>query len=108
MKFNQFKFLAAALILALVVSGCGKSEKKIKLAFVSNNSSPFWTEAATGCKDAAKELGNVDVDFRIPSTGTPAEQQQILDDLLAKGVDGIAASPIDPANETDFLNKIAD
>src|SRR5476651_602942 len=122
MKFNQFKFLAAALALAIVTFGCGKKEtadnsssgnaaapgKKLKLAFVSNNASPFWTEARTGCNDAAKELGNVDVDFRIPSTGTAAEQQQILDDLLAKGIDGIAASPIDPANETDFLNKVAD
>ncbi len=56
---------------------------------------------------AAKELGNVDVDFVIPSTGSAAEQQQKLDDLIAKGVDGIAVSPIDPKNQTDFLNKIA-
>jgi ribose transport system substrate-binding protein len=49
----------------------------------------------------------VDVDFVIPSTGSAAEQQQKLDDLIAKGVDGIAVSPIDPKNQTDFLNKIA-
>jgi ribose transport system substrate-binding protein len=108
-----------AFCLVAALAGCGKSEnsgntgnaavpaKKLKLAFVSNNASPFWTEARTGCNDAAKELGNVNVDFRIPSSGTAAEQQQILDDLLAEGIDGIAASPIDPANETDFLNKIA-
>lgn len=47
------------------------------------------------------------MDFRIPSTGSAAEQQQILDDLVAKGVDGIAVSPIDPKNQIDFLNKIA-
>jgi ribose transport system substrate-binding protein len=81
--------------------------KKLKLAFVSNNAATFWTIARTGCDAAAKELGNVDVDFRIPATGSAAEQQQILDDLVAKGVDGIAVSPIDPANQTDFLNKIA-
>src|ERR1043166_9875168 len=46
-------------------------------------------------------------DFRIPATGGTAEQQQILDDLLAKGVDGIAVSPISPDNQTDFLNKVA-
>src|SRR5207248_10768860 len=46
-------------------------------------------------------------DFRIPSTGDPAEQQRILDDLLAKGVDGIAVSPISPDNQTELLNKIA-
>ena len=30
-----------------------------------------------------------------------------MDDLLAKGVDGIAVSPVDPANQTDLLNKVA-
>lgn len=114
MKINHLKLSAVALALALAAFGCGKSDTtapqagtKLKLAFVSNNASPFWTIARAGCDDAAKELGNVAVDFRIPSSGGVAEQQQILDDLIAKGIDGIAASPIDPANETDFLNKIA-
>ncbi len=108
--------------MAAIISGCGKSEapssdsgaggtvasgKKLKLAFVSNNAATFWVSARSGCEAAAKELGNVDVDFRIPSTGSAAEQQQILDDLVAKGVDGIAVSCIDPKNQTDFLNKIA-
>jgi len=101
----------------MLVSGCGKSEnqapagpgggKKLKLAFVSNNASSFWTIARAGCDDAKKELGNVDVDFRIPSSGTAAEQRQILDDLVARGIDGIAVSPVDPGNQTEFLNKIA-
>ena len=116
--------ILAALCVAAVVSGCSKSEntapgsgggganapaagKKLKLAFVSNNAATFWTIARSGCELAQKELGNVEVDFRIPSTGSAAEQQQILDDLVAKGVDGIAVSPIDPKNQIDFLNKIA-
>src|SRR5437879_4954465 len=118
MKVNQIKSIAAALALALVAFGCGKSEtsstpaagggKKLKLAFVSNNASPFWTIARAGCNDAAKELGNVDVDFRIPSSGSLAEQQQILDDLAAKGIDSIAVSPHDPAHETATLNQLYD
>jgi ribose transport system substrate-binding protein len=105
---------------ATVFSSCSKQEnetassgaaaapqKKLKLAFVSNNAANFWAIARTGCNDAAGELGNVEVDFRIPSSASAAEQQQILNDLVAAGIDGIAVSPIDPANETDFLNKIA-
>jgi ribose transport system substrate-binding protein len=107
------------LSIAVVFSGCGKKEeagtgsgggaaqKKLKLAFVSNNAANFWTIARRGTEEAEKQLGNVEVLFRIPSTGSAAEQVQILDDLLAAGVDGIAVSPVDPANETDELNKIA-
>jgi ribose transport system substrate-binding protein len=121
MKFHQFKLAAAVLCIALMLTGCNKQEgggpaggpaagggKKLKLAFVSNNASPFWTIAHAGVDAAVKELGGtVEVDFRIPSDGQAGTQRQMLDDLLAKGIDGIAVSPIDPANQTEFLNKIA-
>ena len=48
------------------------------------------------------------MDFKIPADATAASQQQILNDLVARQrKDGIAVSPIDPANQTDFLNTIA-
>ncbi len=111
-------FLSLVLCIGVLLAGCGQkaeetaagggaAKKKLRLAFVSNNAANFWTIARAGCQDAAQELGNVEVDFRIPSSGSAAEQQQILNDLVARGVDGIAASPIDPANQVDFLNKIA-
>src|ERR1700742_1989703 len=115
--------LLLALSLVVITTSCSKNEtstaggnstssggapaKKLKLAFVANNAANFWTIARTGCNDAAKELGDVDVDFRIPSSGSAAEQQGILNDLVAAGDDGIAVSPIDPDNQIEFLNKIA-
>jgi ribose transport system substrate-binding protein len=119
MKIPTAKLSAIALACVFLATGCAKksetqatasapaSTKSLKLAFVTNNASSFWTIARAGTADAMKELSNVEVDFRIPSTGGAAEQQQILDDLLAKGVDGIAVSPIDPANQTELLNRIA-
>ena len=117
MKHIQPYIILLTLCSFLASSGCGNKEgatppvggtlKKIKLAFVSNNASSFWTIARAGTADAVKELGDVEVDFRIPSSGQAAEQRQLLDDLLAKGIDGIAVSPIDPANQTEFLNKVA-
>jgi ribose transport system substrate-binding protein len=92
---------------APAASGSEGAAKTLKLAFVPNTAANFWTIARAGCDDAAKALGNVEVDFRIPSTGSAAEQQQILSELVARGVDGIAVSPIDPANQTAFLDKIA-
>jgi ribose transport system substrate-binding protein len=99
--------LCLGLLIAVPGNSSGQGKQKLKLAFVTNNAATFWTIARAGCEEAAKTMGNVQLDFRIPSTGGIAEQQQILDDLVAAGVDGIAVSPIDPGNQTDFLNKIA-
>src|SRR5262245_12997866 len=110
MKLKQIVSVLSALALVFTVTSCGKKEesapsaggnppagKKLKLAFVSNNASTFWTIAHAGTDAAVKELnGAVEVDFRIPSDGQAGTQRQMLDDLLAKGIDGIAVSPIDP------------
>lgn len=80
---------------------------KHKLAFVPNNASDFWITARKGTEKAAAEIPNIDVEFRIPADGTAAEQQRIIDELLAKGIHGIAISPVDPANQTPMLNRAA-
>ncbi|HEY0725107.1 MAG TPA: sugar-binding protein [Pyrinomonadaceae bacterium] len=85
----------------------GDAGTKHKLAFVTNNASEFWTIARKGTEKAAKEIPDIQVDFRIPADGTAAEQQRIIDDLLANGVKGIAISPVDPKNQTEMLNRVA-
>jgi len=47
------------------------------------------------------------VEFKISSDSTAAEQRRIVDDLMAKGVDGIAISPVDPTNQTQMINDLA-
>jgi ribose transport system substrate-binding protein len=85
----------------------GGAGTKHKLAFVTNNASDFWTIARKGTEKAAKDIPNIEVEFRIPSDGTAAEQQRVIDDLLAKGIHGIAISPVDPKNQTQMLNRAA-
>ena len=107
-----------ALLLSVVFTGCqpattnrnasGVAGTKHKLAFVTNNASDFWVIARKGTEKAAREIPNIEVEFRIPADGTAAEQQRVVDDLLAKGINGIAISPVDPANQTQMLNRIAD
>ena len=74
---------------------------------MTNNASDFWTIALKGCEKADGELPNVTVEFKILADGTAAEQKRILDDLLAKGIDGIAISPVNPENQTPLLNGVA-
>ena len=92
----------------LLILACSRTgEKKTKLAFVTNNASDFWTIARKGVEQADSELPNVDVEFRIPADGTAAEQKRIVDDLLAKGIAGIAISPVDPDNQVQLINDVA-
>lgn len=88
-------------------SGAGGGSKKHKLAFVTNNASDFWTIARKGTEKAAKENPNLEIDFRINPDNSAATQQSIVNDLVANGIQGIAISPVDPANQTQMLNSAA-
>jgi ribose transport system substrate-binding protein len=91
----------------LVVTGCSrKSSGSHRLAFVTNNASDFWTIARKGTEKADAERADITVEFRL-GDGTAAGQKRIVEDLLAKGVDGIAISPVDPANQTAMLDDAA-
>lgn len=105
--------IAAACNNAATTSNTGENSstastgKTLKLAFVTNNASDFWTIARKGVEKADGELPNVTVQFKIPADGTAAEQKRIVDDLLSTGTNGIAISPVDPDNQTGMINDIA-
>ncbi len=117
-KLMNLGALVCGLCATVLIGGCARqveapapsdttAAKTFKVAFVTNNPADFWTIARRGTEKADGELANVEVEFRIPSDGTAAEQKRIVDDLLAKGVDGIAISPVDPANQTGMINDVA-
>src|SRR5262245_27245166 len=68
---------------------------QLKLAFVTNNASDYWTIARKGVESADNELPDVTVDFKMPGEGSAAEQKRIIDDLISVGVNGMAISPVD-------------
>src|SRR5215475_738568 len=107
MKRAYIARLFVCLLIAFMLFGCSTASKKKKVAFVTNNAADFWTIARRGCEKADQELEDVDVEFKIPGEGTAAEQKRIIDDLIAKGVEGIAISPVDPGNQTQMLNDVA-
>ncbi len=85
-------------------SGQSGSGKK-KIAYVTNGVASFWTIAAAGVKAGGEKFG-VDAETLMPVEGI-SDQKRMIEDLLTRGVDGIAVSPIDPANQTDLLNIAA-
>jgi ribose transport system substrate-binding protein len=114
MNSRRLQLVVLVLCVAATVVACRAREsgeaggaKIIKLAFVTNNSSDFWTIARRGVEKADAELTDVEAEFRLTSDGTAAEQQRVVDDLLTKGVDGIAISPVDPQNQTALIDAAA-
>ena len=115
MESRSSLVLALCLAASALLWGCSGQQqgsspgagKRLRLAFVTNNASDFWTIARRGTEKADQEIDNVDVEFRIASDGTAAEQKRIVDDLLAKGVDGMAISPVDPSNQTQMIDDAA-
>ena len=119
---RRSSLLWASAALALALLGCHRAQpapagtssanaeaaapKVLKLAFVTNNASEFWRIAAAGIKKYERE-GKVQVDVKMPPTGTAAEQIEILENLSSQGYDAIAVSPIAPKDEVPVLNKVA-
>lgn len=100
--FRQFTCLTV--LAALAFTGCGqKKSDKPSVAFVTNGIANFWTYAKAGATAGANEF-NVDVDIRMPADGI-VDQKQIIEDLLVRGVDGIAISPIDADNQNRQINE---
>jgi ribose transport system substrate-binding protein len=114
MKRHSAKLIASLACLAVATTGCMSRDsnaaggaKTLKVAFVTNNSADFWTIARRGVEKADEELADVQAEFRITADGTAAEQQRVVDDLLTKGVDAIAISPVDPQNQTAPIDAAA-
>ena len=82
-------------------SGTGRK----KVAFVTNGVASFWTIAAAGVKAGGEKFG-VNAETLMPTEGI-TDQKRMVEDLLTRGIDGIAISPIDPANQSDILNQAA-
>jgi len=89
----------AAAVLALSVAAQAQSKKYVFALVPKNTNNPFFDQARDGCKKAEKELGGaVECLYIGPGEhGGGEEQVQVVNDLIAKKVDGIAVSPSNAA-----------
>ena len=120
---RRFSALALLAMIAMVMaSGCkvertgadssdsgspdGDSGDKITVAFVTNGPASFWDIAEEGCRAAEKDF-NVECLVKVPIDDAGG-QKQILQELITKEVDGVAVTPINPENQLDILNQVAE
>lgn len=80
---------------------------KPTIGFVTNGIASFWVIAEAGARAAAAELG-VNVEVRMPPSPEVENQKRMLEELVTLEVDGVAVSPIDPDNQNDLLNMVAE
>ena len=111
-------FFGAALALAASFAGlaCKKEPSgetpaaapphTYRFAFITNNSADFWNIAEKGLRKAERDLG-VKVDVYRPLKGEVADQQRFLEDVMVKGYDGAAISPINPEALTGTFARVA-
>ena len=103
---HLLKFLTGGLGLALILSGCGeKKAERSKFAVVTTGVASFWDICKIGAEKAGADL-DVDVEVLMPNGGV--EQKSKMEDLLSRGVDGIAAAVIDPINQSEFFDEVAE
>ena len=102
MNLSRFFIWVGIFVGACALPACNRDSGKIRVAFVTNNSHGFWKYAEAGCKQAGRDL-DVEVEFRTPPEGTSSSQKQTIEQLMDKGIKGIAISPNDPGNFVSFL-----
>ncbi|MCX5571177.1 MULTISPECIES: sugar-binding protein [Kaistia] len=107
--FNRRTLIIASSAIAMALSATSPSfaADKKTLAFVVNVPADFWTIARAGTNKAQAELPNYNIEFYIPGEMSAAAQKKILEDLLARGVAGVAISPVNPDDSTAILNEVA-
>ncbi|GGG38233.1 sugar-binding protein [Chelatococcus composti] len=98
--------LAAVALAALALPAAAETYRFAVVPKAMNN--PFFDLARDGCVKRAKELGNVECIYKGPVEHEPATQAQIIQDLIAQGVDGLAISVSDVAAATRSIKAAVD
>ncbi len=99
--------MRSGILMLVLVSSCARESdsSRIHLAYVTNGVTSFWQIARVGTEHAARDF-DVEVTVQMPAEGI-SDQKRMVQDLLTVGIDGIAISPIDPANQVDLVNEAA-
>lgn len=96
--------LGLTLGLAAHSSASAKDAKDIKIAVVPKVAVPFFDDCNTGARTEAAALG-VQYQWVVPQNTQGSTQVRIIEDLIAKKVDGIAISINEPKSVEAVIKK---
>ena len=86
-------FIAAAP--AVLTTSLRAAENKRIAMIVKNLGNSYFDACAEGAKEAAKELGGIEIIYTAPTKATAEDQIAVIDGLIAQKVDGIIVSSND-------------
>jgi rhamnose transport system substrate-binding protein len=96
---KHLKYLAMGAAMALAFAAQPASATTTIALLVKNLGNGFFDAADKGAEQAAKDLGDVKIIYTGPKEATPEGQIDIINQLVAQGVNAIAVS----ANDADAL-----
>ncbi|MCQ0988495.1 sugar-binding protein [Jiella marina] len=104
------KLLALTLFASVAMAGSASAQdKQYTFALVPKAmNNPFFDLARDGCKKAEEDMADVTCEYIGPGEHTEMEQIQIVQDLISRGVDGIAVSPSNAPAMAKALRAAAD
>jgi rhamnose transport system substrate-binding protein len=99
------KALTTAALASILLAGAAQAETKRIALVVKALGIGFFEAAAKGAEEAAKELGDVEIIYTGPTDTTAEGQIEVINALIAQGVDAIAISANDPDAVAPALQK---
>jgi ribose transport system substrate-binding protein len=101
------RHVAAVLLACALLSGCNQSKKKVIGVVPKGTAHIFWQSVQAGAIAAGRDL-DVDVLWNGPSQETEYSRQvQIVDSMVARGVDGLAVAATDSTALSKSIDRAA-
>ncbi len=102
------KMLTTVAVATAFVGGAAQAEDMRIALVVKALGIGFFEAAAKGAEEAAAELGGVEIIYTGPTDTTAEGQIEVINSLIAQGVDAIAISANDPDAVAPALKKAMD
>lgn len=103
----SIKIVATALALAAGLGATASLAEDITVAVVPKVAVPFFDDCNTGAAEVANALG-VNYQWVVPANTQGSTQVKIIEDLMARHVDGIAISVNEPKSVEGIIKQATD